>query len=777
MFNSPSPNVRKLAILNLGPGNLETGFPAVTVQLSANEGSESDRLRRLMQTVGSLPPAPELSDLYRKWQLLYSLMSERFRTLTEVPQMRELEFEESEITHVSEADLSQLGREFQEALNRWLDSDTFRPIDRQLRRVLHASDEIRLIVETDDLWLRRLPWHLWNFFEDYPRAEMALGVPDYEPVRPRSRTPKGIVRILAILGNSTGIDIEADRRLLAALPDAEVVFLEEPNRRELDEHLWEEKGWDILFFAGHSHSREETGRISINPTQSLTLAQLKNALKTAVDRGLQLAIFNSCDGLALARALEDLHVPHIAVMRESVVDRVAQDFLRHFLRAFAKGESFYLAVREARERLQRLEDEYPGASWLPVICQNPATGQPSWRKLRGRSRPQLVVPSIASIAATALVVGLSSLGMLQGWEFREYDRLMRARPAEAPDPRMLVVTATEADVQKYGFPIPDGILAETIAKLETHQPRTVALDILRDRPVEPGHEDLVRQFKTHTPIGICSAREANNPNKPGVAPPPDLPADRLGYSDTIVDPDGILRRHLVFMQPGATDPCATDFSLAAIAAIDYLEKDGILPKTLSANEVTIGQTSLTRLQSHDGGYAGMNDWGFQIMLNYRSDVARQVSFSEILEGNFDPAWVEDRLVLMGVTAPISSDYFLTPYSARDWPYTKMPGVLVQAQAISQILSSTLDGRPLMQTWGLGGDVLWILGWAIAGGAIACSFRRSIVAIAIVGGAVGILYGACFVLLLQGRWVPLVPSVLALVATSGGILVVGAIRDR
>jgi hypothetical protein len=32
----------------------------------------------------------------------------------------------------------------------------------------------------------------------------------------------------------------------------------------------------------------------------------------------------------------------------------------------------YQAVRSAREQLQGLEDRYPCASWLPVICQNPA---------------------------------------------------------------------------------------------------------------------------------------------------------------------------------------------------------------------------------------------------------------------------------------------------------------------------------------------------------------------------------------------------------------------
>jgi hypothetical protein len=69
-------------------------------------------------------------------------------------------------------------------------------------------------------------------------------------------------------------------------------------------------------------------------------------------------------------------------------DAVAQEFLKHFLTGFASGKSFYLAVREAREKLQSLEQYYPCASWLPVICQNPAEIPPTWDSLRGISATQ-----------------------------------------------------------------------------------------------------------------------------------------------------------------------------------------------------------------------------------------------------------------------------------------------------------------------------------------------------------------------------------------------------
>lgn len=71
-------------------------------------------------------------------------------------------------------------------------------------------------------------------------------------------------------------------------------------------------------------------------------------------------------------------------MREPVPDAIAQEFLKHFLTAFASGKSFYLSVREAREKLQSLEQYFPCASWLPVICQNPAEIPPTWESLHQR---------------------------------------------------------------------------------------------------------------------------------------------------------------------------------------------------------------------------------------------------------------------------------------------------------------------------------------------------------------------------------------------------------
>jgi hypothetical protein len=94
----------------------------------------------------------------------------------------------------------------------------------------------------------------------------------------------------------------------------------------------------------------------------------------------------------MAQALADLHIPQVIVMREWVPDTVAQAFFREFLMRFAEGHSLYASVREAREKLEQLEDEYPCATWLPLICQNPAAEPMVWRVQPSPKPPQIRRP-------------------------------------------------------------------------------------------------------------------------------------------------------------------------------------------------------------------------------------------------------------------------------------------------------------------------------------------------------------------------------------------------
>ncbi|NCR74921.1 MAG: CHAT domain-containing protein [Microcystis aeruginosa K13-06] len=386
----------KLVTVKLGEGNWEQGFPVI-LQI-AEEGSPPS-----IEVTGKLPSAPEIPQNYDQWQSSYR----------HLPVVVRLTAPATQITNVSTtADCRQTLQTLQDSLKRWLNSESFRPVRERLLENLNRSEPIRFIIQAGDGYLRRLPWNLIEFFDHYPKLEVAIAASFFEKiVSPPSPTKR--LRILAILGNSEGIDVTADRRFLENLPGAETVFLVEPPRREISEQLWEQH-WDILFFAGHSHTEGEVGRIYINQRESLTIGELKHGLRTAIEGGLQLAIFNSCDGLGLANELENLQIPQAIVMREPVPDKVAQEFLKHFLKAFSRGKSLYLSVRTARERLaeEGLDTELPGVMGLPVICQNPAATPLVWA---GKKRTKFPLPSVRLLVLGVLLISaLSAIPLLIG---------------------------------------------------------------------------------------------------------------------------------------------------------------------------------------------------------------------------------------------------------------------------------------------------------------------------------------------------------------------------
>lgn len=368
----------KLIVLKLD-GDCKQG---IRVSLSMkNEGVSPHR-----ELTAHLPPFPQLQTTIDQWRSNYHSLGNSTRALKVI----KVTYHGS-ISQKYE-DCKNSARELQKELNNWLRSESFRPIRETWLKELKENDSARVIIRTSNHQLRQIPWHLWDLVEEYPNAEVALSAPDYQqPIIAKTPTKRDKVKILAILGNSTDIDVEIDRKLLNSLPDADVTFLVQPQRHEINDSLWE-KPWDILFFAGHSQTVGDSGRIYINENfESLSTDDLKYGLKKATSNGLALAIFNSCDGLGLASELEALHIPQIIVMREPIPDEAAQTFLKYFLVTYAAdGLCLYQAVKEARLKLHGFEDKYPCASLLPVICQNAGAVPPAWLDL-GR-RPTSICP-------------------------------------------------------------------------------------------------------------------------------------------------------------------------------------------------------------------------------------------------------------------------------------------------------------------------------------------------------------------------------------------------
>ncbi|MBW4497895.1 MAG: EAL domain-containing protein [Oscillatoria princeps RMCB-10] len=379
--------------------------------------------------------------------------------------------------------------------------------------------------------------------------------------------------------------------------------------------------------------------------------------------------------------------------------------------------------------------------------------------------------SLASVTVTALLLLVRQLGGLQPLELAAFDWMVRLRPPDGPDPRLLLVEITEEDIRaQKKWPLTDRVLADLLAKLSQFNPHAIGLDLYRDLPQEPGSAELGLRLKNSNVIAITHIGDGA---KGGVPSPTAVPAERVGFNDVLLDPDEVIRRNLMFASFQTKDgqtKVLHSFSLRL--AETYLKNRGLLPKNRdSAPDLILwGQARFLPLEANSGGYAGADAQGYQILLNYRcgSNVARTVTLSQVLNGELNPDWVKDKIVLVGTTAPSLKDLYLTPYSAGDREIPKMPGVLIHAQMVSQILDAVTGSRPLFWFWPEWLEALWIGGWAFAGGVLVLLVRHPLqLGIGAIAG-LGVLFATGTSLFFLGGWVPVVPPVLAFLAGGAGV---------
>jgi CHASE2 domain-containing sensor protein len=336
--------------------------------------------------------------------------------------------------------------------------------------------------------------------------------------------------------------------------------------------------------------------------------------------------------------------------------------------------SIYKAVFNSNWVRQQLNQLEPNISLLPI-----------W-----------TVP-VVSLLVTSIVIGMRSLGWLQPWELQSFDRLMRMRPNEGLDKRLLLVTITEEDVQSQPVAERDAAslsnwsLNLLLTKLEQAQPRAIGLDIYREAPIKTEERELVIRIRnSDRTFAIC------NYGNPGVPPLPDILPEYQGFNNVLLDPDRILRRHLLAVS--SPSPCQSKYAFSWQLATHYLAEAGIYPQISPDNYLQLGETVFKALETNTGSYQNLDASGHQILLNYRStpQIAATVTLQEMLSDRFLPELVRDRIVLIGTTAPSFNDHnWLTPYSTGNWSVHTMSGLEIQAHMVSQILSAVLDERPLI----------------------------------------------------------------------------------
>ncbi|HEY9872509.1 MAG TPA: EAL domain-containing protein [Candidatus Obscuribacterales bacterium] len=369
-----------------------------------------------------------------------------------------------------------------------------------------------------------------------------------------------------------------------------------------------------------------------------------------------------------------------------------------------------------------------------------------------------------SVLITSLVLGVKQLGVLQGLELAAFDQMVRLQPDEEPDPRLLVVAIVESDIQaQKQWPLSDRTLAQVLKKLQQYQPKAIGLDLFRNVPEPPGREELLQQLQAPNIITINKLGEKNNESVPAIT---GLPEERIGFNDFVADPDGVVRRNFIYAFQGKEK----FYSLSLRLGLLYLADRGI-SLTIEPNALKLGKTVFVPLDANSGGYQNIDAAGYQVLLSYRSrdNVARQVTVTQVLNGQVDPAWIKDKVVLIGTTAPSIKDFIFTPYKTTERTSPRMAGVIVHAQLVSQILSAVVDSKPLIWFLPEWGEGLWVWAWSCVGGVLAWRLRHPL-SLGLAGTVgLGGLWGICFGIFTQAGWIPLIPPALALVTTGVSVL--------
>lgn len=218
--------------LSLGAGNSSAGFERINFRIEIDG-------QLLAQKHGSLPSNWELQNLHYRWQFHYAAYYENC-----LDSLRgndgSIELDRTGIEGFSVTSFEETTIELAQEMCQWLDCCSFQAIGTHLQTTLAQryrstpAEQVIIVIESEDDWIYRLPWHCWSALADCQYAEITFSLNTYQ--RQTSTSHRTKPRILAVFGDRTGIDTAADAKFIQQLP-ADLVTLTEPSIAQLRRQL------------------------------------------------------------------------------------------------------------------------------------------------------------------------------------------------------------------------------------------------------------------------------------------------------------------------------------------------------------------------------------------------------------------------------------------------------------------------------------------------------------------------------------------------------------
>jgi CHASE2 domain-containing sensor protein len=472
-----------------------------------------------------------LMTLYHQWQQAYinHYRSVQIPVAPINPSLRGQKVGSGALTSSQQIDwhgvLIEAGTHLLREFHRWLHHEELYELRKQIAEMSQGAEQtgVTLFLTCIPLKLARLPWETWEIGAEFGAGKRVRMIRTSANVREPSTTSKTKTRvrprILAILGDDTGLNFEADKAAVEKLNTiADIKFVGwQPGkaintlRTEIGQAIADPKGWDVLFFAGHSNETAVTGgELGIAPNATMRISELEPKLLIAKERGLQFALFNSCNGLSLAESLISLGLSQVAVMREPIHDRVAHEFLVQFMQSLAEYKDVHEALLDACQFLKvEAHLTYPSAYLIPSLFCYP---QVSLFRIPLPARQRWIrhwIPKRYEAVALAGLTALSLLPPVQDWlldrrvwmqvQYRQLTQpeLSTRAPGQQPAnaPPILLVRIDDQSISRDEIEKIERMDREYLARLVTQlvalDAKVIGLDYVLDYPDKDGEQALV----------------------------------------------------------------------------------------------------------------------------------------------------------------------------------------------------------------------------------------------------------------------------------------------
>ena len=379
--------------------------------------------------------------------------------------------------------------------------------------------------------------------------------------------------------------------------------------------------------------------------------------------------------------------------------------------------------------------------------------------LRRRLVKALVVANLVALA----LLPARETGWLQGLELSAYDTLLTWQEGSEQSDRVVLVTTTEADINRFGYPIKDEDLAAVLARVFSGGPKAVGVDLYRDLPMPPGHDALQAVQRAHDNLyWVFKLPDSGNIGVP--APPVLRDTGREVLADNVTDAGGVVRRALLL---AADERTGRNWRTMGVTLAERYTGQRLRP---DGEDLAIGQGRIPLVDQPYGPYARVDAAGYQMLFDYRGGHRRfrEISFAEILDNPALAEGLRDRVVLVGTAALSIKDNFATPFSTGWGGEGPLIGIALHAHIADQLIrlaNGEVRNPVPLPRWA---DHLAIWGGAMAGAVLAFLVARVslvlaglVLGLGVVGGATLLGFSAGALLL------PGLPVALAWMLSAAG----------